>query len=90
MIGISNYFYKVYPVKFIAWVPNFNDSNNKKSLVAKWIECEKFPPKLNNIDIIKRIGQSLGKLIGIESNFKTSSKAKFLIILEPDQTKIKS
>ena len=43
------------------------------------MECENIPSELNDIHIIKRIGQSLGTLIGFEVNKHKTNKIRFLV-----------
>ena len=43
------------------------------------MECENILLELNDINIIRRIGQSLGTLIGFEVNKFKISKIRFLV-----------
>ena len=46
------------------------------------MECENIPLELNGINIIKKIGQALGDLIGFEVNHYKSSKLRFLVSMK--------
>lgn len=89
LVEIANCYYKGHPIKFITWQPHFNDNSNKKLQTEKWMECANIPPKLNEINIINRIGQSLGNLIGFEVNHYKSSKIRFLVSMKEKQNEHK-
>lgn len=86
LISISNYFYKGFLVKFLAWEPN--KINNKENLAPTWFECKKFPLEIKHLQTLVKIGKSLGKLLGIDSDYDQTSNIKFLIEIELDQGKI--
>ena len=68
ILELSNCYYKGYQIDFVGWKPNFNENDSKHKHEIKWMECVNIPPELNKNHILKRIGQSLGTLIGFESN----------------------
>ena len=50
------------------------------------MECESIPSELNDINIIRRIGKSLGTLIGFEVNKFKTSKIRFLVKINQSES----
>ena len=65
-LSVDQCFYKGFLVKFIKWVPNWSEEN--LNMTAYWLKCKKFPPEIKHFKTLTRIGDSLGKLICIESD----------------------
>lgn len=85
-IGIRNNFlytqycfFKGYPIKFFKWEPNFSEDGISNAKIPIWISIKSVSPELNNLEILKKIGSSIGDLIGIEKNHSQSKNIKLIV-----------
>ena len=78
-------FYKGFLANFIKWEPNWSEEKLNKT--AYWLECKNFPPEIKYFKTLTKIGNFLGKLLGIESDYYKESNIKFLV--ESDSKPIK-
>lgn len=85
LVKTKNCFYKGFLVNFITWEPNWLEEKLNK--ISYWLEIKNLPPEIKHLKTLIKIGNLLGKLIGIESDYYKESNIKFLI--ETDSKPIK-
>lgn len=76
---VSHCFYKGFSVKIIIWKPKFNEAMARKHHAPTWILFKSLPTKLIHIQILKRLGNEFGELVGIKTSYNNSSDVKLLI-----------
>ena len=81
-------YYKGHAVKFFEWVPNCDEDNLDFS-IPSWFSLNPIPPELKQIDIIKRIVQARGDLIGLDASFECCNNIKLLINCKTNSTNLK-
>ena len=54
-------------------------------MLPTWYECSNLSVEIKHIYTLFRIGKSISKLIGIDSEYDKTSNVKFLIDEEPNQ-----
>lgn len=83
----SDYFYNGYVVKFLDWLPNCNE-DNLNFVIPTWLFINPIPPELNQLGIIRRIGQPMGELIGLDASFERCNNLKLSIICKVNKMKL--
>lgn len=78
LLNFFECFYKGHALGFFDWIPNCKEDNIDIS-ISSWFMLESFPPELNLLSIIKRIGRSIGNLIGVDATFESNNNLKLLI-----------
>ena len=78
LLKISECFYKGHAIGFFDWIPNCREDNIDIT-VSSWFILKSFPPELNLLNIIRRIGRSIGNLIGVDATFESNNNLKLLI-----------
>ena len=73
---------------FFYWIPNCNEGNLQFKIPTKFV-VKLLPPELKHMNILKRIGKSLGKLIVLDLAYERSNDAKLLIKCQINKTNIK-
>ena len=58
-------------------------------MIPTWYECSNLLVEIKHLYTLFKIGKSIGKLIGIDSEYDKTSNVKFLIDEEPNQKKIR-
>ena len=87
-INITECMFKGHVVQFLDWIPNCNESNLDLAMPT-WYVVHSLPPELKNINILKKMGRSIGNLIGMDLAYKNSNNVKFLISSNINDTKTK-
>ena len=64
-------------------MPNWDEE--KEHLIPTWYECRNLSIEIKHLYTLIRIGKSIDKLIGIDSEYDKTSNVKFLIDKDPDQ-----
>lgn len=77
-LRVSDCLFKGHAIKFFDWIPNFREDNLDLT-IPTWFVINSFPPKLHQIGIIRRIGRTIGELIGLDVSFESCNNIKLLI-----------
>ena len=81
-------FFNGFVIKFFDWLPNCCEEN-LDFRIPIWFSINPLPPELKDIRIIKKIGKSLGKLIGMDNSFDRSNHIKLLIECDLKKTELR-
>lgn len=82
------YFFNGHAIKFFDWKPNCCEENLDFS-IPSWFSINPIPPELKDINIIKKIGKSMGSLIGMDNSYDRSNNIKLLIKCDVNKTELK-
>ena len=77
-LRVSYYLFKGHVIKFFDWILNYGE-DNLDLIIPTWFVINSFLPELNLIGIIRRIGRSVGDLIGLDATFESCNNLKLLI-----------
>ena len=59
------------------WEPFFKPSTANVSLIAVWIRLCELPIELYEVEVLKQIGESIGKVLRIDSNTAMEARGKY-------------
>lgn len=88
-LRVSNYMFRGHAVHFFDWIPNCCINNLDFSTQATWFEVKSLPPELNQINILKRIGRSLGDFIGLDFSYEKRNYVRILTKSHINNTNLK-
>ena len=77
-LQLDECFFKGYVIKFFEWFPNCKEEK-LNFFIPTWVTLQSVPPELMHLKIIKRIGSSIGKLIGIDASCEFCNSVRLLI-----------
>lgn len=59
------------------WEPNFKPSTTKVSAIAVWVRLNELPIEYYDVEVLKQIGNSIGKILRIDTHTAAEARGRF-------------